>query len=299
MGKSVVIVPLTKGASMTTQGMLELAEELRIERDIAQSACTAWRYVFENIEAHLQDRIAMRDQSSPETYLSIIRSAVENVYRDSHAIVNARWADSACHQRHIARLEQELAAARQAPAPAGREAEGVYPHQAIFDAIAAATQIDDGAIEISVSMFFKVLGNHRDRALALPAVAGEGREALIPAGKQARFKNEANWFSVEDWHNNPENFEYRTVYALARQAQEPGEDLNVEAIKERLAEGDGIWMTCSGCHDSVDGHDVRHYPHSYVFGCKLGSGCSECGGIGAIWDTTDYAAMGEEHQSDG
>src|SRR5712671_2160714 len=99
MGKSVVIVPLTKGASMTTQGMLELAEELRIERDIAQSACTAWRYVFENIEAHLQDRIAMRDQSSPETYLSIIRSAVENVYRDSHAIVNARWADSACHQR--------------------------------------------------------------------------------------------------------------------------------------------------------------------------------------------------------
>lgn len=69
----------------------------------------------------------------------------------------------------------------------------------------------------------------------------------------------------------------------------------VEAnVKERLAEGDGVWMTCTGCHESEDGYDVGYYPHSKVFGCKLGGGCSECGGIGAIWDTTDYEAMGEE-----
>ncbi len=108
----------------TPQGMLADADkidQLRIERDLAQSACTAWRDVFEGIEAHLQDRIAMRDQSSPETYLSIIRSAVENVYRDSQTIVNSRWADSACSQKHIARLEQELAEARQAAAPDGSE----------------------------------------------------------------------------------------------------------------------------------------------------------------------------------
>lgn len=65
-------------------------------------------------------------------------------------------------------------------------------------------------------------------------------------------------------------------------------------IKERIAEGDGLWMTCTGCHESEDGHDIGFYPHSDVFGCKLGGGCSECGGIGAVWDTTDYAAMGEE-----
>lgn len=65
-------------------------------------------------------------------------------------------------------------------------------------------------------------------------------------------------------------------------------------VKERLAEGDGVWITCTGCHESEDGYDVGHYPHSRVFGCKMGSGCAECGGLGAVWDTTDYAAMGEE-----
>lgn len=65
-------------------------------------------------------------------------------------------------------------------------------------------------------------------------------------------------------------------------------------VKERLAEDDGRWLTCTGCHESEDGYDIGFYPHSEVFGCKLGGGCGECGGLGAIWDTTDYAAMGEE-----
>jgi hypothetical protein len=70
--------------------------------------------------------------------------------------------------------------------------------------------------------------------------------------------------------------------------------LVADNIKERLAEGDGVWVTCTGCHESEDGYDNGHYPHSDVFGCKLGGGCSECGGIGAIWDTTDYGAMAED-----
>lgn len=52
--------------------------------------------------------------------------------------------------------------------------------------------------------------------------------------------------------------------------------------------GKGFWRTCSGCHESEDGHDVGYYPFSEHFNCTLGSGCSDCGGIGAIWDTTDY-----------
>ena len=65
-------------------------------------------------------------------------------------------------------------------------------------------------------------------------------------------------------------------------------------VKERIAEGDGFWVSCSGCYETEDGQNVHGYPYSDVFGCVLGGGCSECGGIGAVWDTTDYAAMGEE-----
>jgi hypothetical protein len=79
----------------------------------------------------------------------------------------------------------------------------------------------------------------------------------------------------------------------ARGVSDTSKEVNAVAIRERIAEGDGMWMTCSGCHESEDGHDVGHYPHSEVFGCKLGSGCGECGGIGAIWDTTDYGAMAD------
>ncbi|MGU2419442.1 AAA family ATPase [Burkholderia cenocepacia] len=34
------------------------------------------------------------------------------------------------------------------------------------------------------------------------------------------------------------------------------------------------------------------YPYSAILKCDLGAGCSECGGIGAVWDNTDYTAMG-------
>lgn len=32
--------------------------------------------------------------------------------------------------------------------------------------------------------------------------------------------------------------------------------------------------------------------------CHLGMGCSECGGIGAVWDNTDYSDYGKEKHSD-
>ena len=65
-----------------------------------------------------------------------------------------------------------------------------------------------------------------------------------------------------------------------------------ECVKE-YAEN-GFWRTCSGCHETEDGHDVGHYPFNKAFDCKLGSGCSECGGIGAVWDTTDYLDMAHQ-----
>lgn len=71
-------------------------------------------------------------------------------------------------------------------------------------------------------------------------------------------------------------------------------EIDPSRVRDVLDEGDGFWRTCSGCHESDEGQDVGHYPFSGVFNCKLGGGCGDCGGIGAIWDTTDYEAMGRE-----
>lgn len=67
--------------------------ELEAERDAAQSAIEAWADVCESLEAHLQDRVAMRDEANPERYLNILRSNMARVQKDSEQIRAARWAD--------------------------------------------------------------------------------------------------------------------------------------------------------------------------------------------------------------
>lgn len=81
------------------------------------------------------------------------------------------------------------------------------------------------------------------------------------------------------------------LLSLARAGLEAGkaEESMREQI-ERVAseEGDGGaacgWRPCTGCHETEDGYSVGHYPHSPVFGCEVGSGCSECGGLGVVWE---------------
>lgn len=72
-----------------------------------------------------------------------------------------------------------------------------------------------------------------------------------------------------------------------------GEALPIEltGVAESLAQGSGFWAACSGCHELNEGYSSGAY--SSVFKCALGNGCSECGGLGAVWDTTDYDAMAE------
>lgn len=82
----------------------------------------------------------------------------------------------------------------------------------------------------------------------------------------------------------------------AAQAQQPvsGADrLPIElcGISEAIGDGGGFWRSCSGCHELNEG--MATGPFSETFKCHLGVGCSECGGIGAIWDTTDYDAMAD------
>lgn len=63
-------------------------------------------------------------------------------------------------------------------------------------------------------------------------------------------------------------------------------------IAELVAEGDGDWVACSGCQESVDGCvSTKDYPYDPLFRCQPGRGCGECGGIGALWRDRSYYAM--------
>jgi len=67
-------------------------------------------------------------------------------------------------------------------------------------------------------------------------------------------------------------------------------NLELDGVGEALAYGKGIWRTCTGCHESNEGYPTG--PYSDTLKCHLGGGCFECGGIGAVWDMTDYEDMG-------
>jgi hypothetical protein len=65
-------------------------------------------------------------------------------------------------------------------------------------------------------------------------------------------------------------------------------EVDPERVAYVVAEGDGNWVSCTGCYETEDGHPVGDYPHSPVFNCAVGGGCGECGGLGVVWDTTDW-----------
>jgi hypothetical protein len=69
------------------------------------------------------------------------------------------------------------------------------------------------------------------------------------------------------------------------------EERVAEIVSECALDGIGFWHSCTGCHETVDGQETGHYPYNPAFHCHLGSGCSECGGIGAVWDTCDYSKI--------
>ncbi|WP_264858167.1 hypothetical protein [Burkholderia cenocepacia] len=80
----------------------------------------------------------------------------------------------------------------------------------------------------------------------------------------------------------------RAILAASPVEQPAAAPIELARVKETLEAGRGFWRTCSGCHESEDGHPVGEYPYSETLQCDLGAGCGECGGIGAVWDSTDY-----------
>lgn len=62
--------------------------------------------------------------------------------------------------------------------------------------------------------------------------------------------------------------------------------------EEATGRGRGYWRACTGCHESEMGQTLLGQ-HSTLFGSDQGIGCLECGGIGVIWDDTDYDDMAD------
>ncbi|RKQ68963.1 hypothetical protein DES40_1739 [Litorimonas taeanensis] len=63
-----------------------------------------------------------------------------------------------------------------------------------------------------------------------------------------------------------------------------------ESVREAMDES-GFWKSCSGCHETNEGASTGWYSFHPFFNCEQGSGCGECGGLGVIWDDTDYEDM--------
>ncbi len=84
----------------------------------------------------------------------------------------------------------------------------------------------------------------------------------------------------------------RNILARAQGEQAAPIPIELSGVIATLDEGNGFWRTCSGCHESNEG--VPTGPYSSILKCHLGGGCDECGGIGAIWDSTDYQAMAND-----
>ena len=71
------------------------------------------------------------------------------------------------------------------------------------------------------------------------------------------------------------------------------DDWTTKRVAELVAEGDGHWRSCTGCHETNEGAETGDYPFNPVFKTYQGGGCGECGGIGVVWDDIDYADYAE------
>lgn len=113
----------------------------------------------------------------------------------------------------------------------------------------------------------------------------EGARAMQEAAAQAASK----WWEYDDTlelHDLIRAIDPATVLAGVVSASPwPGES----TIGELVGDGIGVWRDCTGCHELNEG--VSTGPWHPVLKCHVGVGCHECGGIGAIWDATDYASM--------
>jgi hypothetical protein len=81
----------------------------------------------------------------------------------------------------------------------------------------------------------------------------------------------------------------RTEAPVPAESKDDSLAIELKGVQEQ--KDSGFWHACSGCYDTEDGHPTGNYAYSAVFGCALGSGCHECGGLGVTWDNNDYSEV--------
>lgn len=105
-------------------------------------------------------------------------------------------------------------------------------------------------------------------------------------------KSTAQHYATEYSHRESDgspSMVVKPLYTTPPASQEQAVSLELAGVQDTIKEGAGFWRSCTGCHESNEGYATG--PYSKVFGCALGNGCIECGGLGAIWDDTDYEGM--------
>jgi hypothetical protein len=161
---------------------------------------------------------------------------------------------------------------------------------------ASASQISKDAGGVSVEQVPELpKSNDGKEQDAFEAWAGSERYDMATHPIHWLFLNERTDAARQGWKAALEYIgKVMSAGAAAKTEQAPELAIELVGVREAMAEGGGFWSSCSGCYDTEDGHPTGPYSYSRVFGCALGSGCSECGGIGAVWDNTDYEAMHAE-----
>lgn len=65
-------------------------------------------------------------------------------------------------------------------------------------------------------------------------------------------------------------------------------------IKEESLGGAACgWKSCSGCLETSEGQLCGDYPYSDLFKAHVGFGCSDCGGLGVVWEYYSKSCIDE------
>jgi hypothetical protein len=213
-----------------------------------------------------------------------LKHVADSMRRDKEAVV--WWIDTI----------SEVSAALAAPKEAG-------------DAEAFVALLDEFARASAITYFFNVTQRHPPGVEWMPMVRPIREKLIAWADRLAAPSKEAGDAKLADWlqrindagsrlakhfgEGQPHMDMIATVTGLsalalerlAAPSKEAGPELTAiqQEVHRVLGEGDGYWTPCSGCHETNEGYETGAFPYSDTFRCYLGGGCTECGGLGAIW----------------
>lgn len=255
--------------------------------DAVQWMATIWqnRRAHEHLIALARSIPAVRREGSPSqflgascammaaydaarAYLDSRTDSPETVDRKETATENVLKADVA----RLTRREAELLEANNRYLERARRAEGAIKH-------------------LQESLFWRA-GARLDHTMPLlkAEVVAQIREEAdleIEMGPDDEDPTTAHGLLLLcDWQDRAREARGRPQPAPEPEAEELRR--HIAAVAAVVEETGGYWHACSGCHETEDGYPSQDYSHSRVFACQVGAGCSECGGLGAVWDDLSY-----------